>query len=258
MFNATEFIYDGIYSAQYGLKIASFNSSVMEETPYAAPNLILEKSAKSKRYHYLDCVYDSPPTHSFSVVSEEAIPEEILREILIWLDSRRGFKPLVIMQSGLDELTYNCIFSIESMIYHAGRCIGLNLTATFDSQFVLGKPIEITVFGEGEPKNVEIYNDSDNIDGYIYPTVEFDAVDGKVSIVNNTDDKTREFAFDGVNSNTLYKVDNELKIITGEGSDLLSKFSKKWLRILRGKNNLRICVNGSVVVRFPRQIKISF
>ena len=29
MFNATEFTYDGIYSEQYGLKIASFNSNVL-------------------------------------------------------------------------------------------------------------------------------------------------------------------------------------------------------------------------------------
>ncbi len=258
MFNATEFIYDGIYSGQYGLKIASFNGSALEETPYVVPSVVVGKSATSKKFHYLDVTYDSPPTYDFSVVSEESIPAEILREILSWLDSRKGFKPLVIMQTGLDELTYNCIFTVSSIIYHAGKCVGLNLSATFDSLYAKGKPIEIVVFGDGNDKEVDLYNGSDNVDEYIYPMVEFDTADGAVSIINVTDDKEREFKFDGVYPNTIYKVDNELKIITGDGNDLLSKFSKKWLRILRGKNHLKVRVNGVVTISCPRYVKISF
>lgn len=258
MLNATEFTYDGIYSEQYGLKIASFNSNVLEETPYVIPSVVVGKAPKAKKFHYLDLTYDSPPTYDFSVVSEEAIEEELLREILTWLDARKGFKPLVIMQQGLDEFIYNCIFTVTSLIYHSGKCVGLNLSATFDSLYVTGKPIEVIVFGNGEIKDVYLYNDSDNIDEYIYPAVEFDSADGKVSIINLTDDKTREFAFDGVAPNSVYKVDNELKIITGDGNDLLSKFSKKWLRIMRGKNHLKVRVNGSATISCPRYIKISF
>ena len=82
MFNATEFTYDGIYSEQYGLKIASFNSNVLEETPYVIPSVVVGKAPKAKKFHYLGLTYDSPPTYDFSVVSEEAIEEELLREIL--------------------------------------------------------------------------------------------------------------------------------------------------------------------------------
>ena len=258
MFNATEFIYDGIYSGQYGLKIASFNSSVIEETSYVVPSVVVGKSATSKKFHYLDITYDSPPTYDFSVLSEDYITSEMSREILTWLDSRKGFRPLVIMQTGLDELTYNCIFTVSSMIYHAGRCIGFNLSATFDSLYVKGRPIEVTVFGDGNTKYVDLYNDSDNIDEYIYPDVEFDTADGDIYIVNTTDDKEREFEFRGLSPNSLYKVDNELKIITGAGKDLLSKFSKKWLRVLRGKNHLKVRVNGVVTISCPRYVKISF
>ena len=258
MLQATEFAYDGIYSEQYGLRIASFNSNVLEETPYVVPNVVVGKSAKSKKFHFLDFTYDSPPTYDFSVVSEEAIHEELLREILMWLDSRRGFKPFVIMQPDFDTFTYNCIFTVTSLIYHAGACVGLNLSATFDSPFVLGKPIEQIVFGSGEVQEVTLYNDSDNVDEYIYPAVEFDTADGNVSIINITDNASREFSFSGVVPNTTYKVDNELKIITGDGNDLLSKFSKKWLRILRGKNKLKVRVNGTVTITCPRYIRISF
>lgn len=259
MFNATGFIYDGVYSEQYGLKIASFNNNVLEDTSYPVPNVVVGKAPKAKRYHYMDLVYDSPPTHDFTVVSEETICEELLREILSWLDSRKGFKPLVIMQQGLDHLTYNCIFNVTSLIYHAGECVGLNLSATFDSLYVIGNLNKITVTGDGNSvKNITIYNDSDNIDEYIYPMVEFNTSDGAISIINTTDDAIREFAFEGVIPNALYKVDNELKIITGDGDDLLNKFSKKWMRLLRGKNNISVRINGTVTISCPQYIKISF
>jgi len=45
MLTATEFIYDGVCSAKYGLKIASFDGSVLEETPYIVPNIAVAKAA---------------------------------------------------------------------------------------------------------------------------------------------------------------------------------------------------------------------
>lgn len=258
MLTATEFVYDGVFSAKFGLKIASFDSSPLEETSYVVPNIGFVKSAKSNRFHYLSKTLESPPSFEFSIVSETAIHEEILREILIWLDSRSGFKPLIFMQNGFNDLKYNCIFTVSSLIYHRGNCVGLRVTATFDSKYVYGTPIEVIVFGDGTEKAVDLFNGSDNIDEYIYPIVEFDTTDGNISIINATDDKTREFAFTGLNPNTTYSVDNELKIITGEGTNLLSKFSKKWLRVMRGQNRLLIKVNGAAMITCPRKVKISF
>lgn len=258
MFTATEFTYDGIYSGTYGLKIASFNSDVMEEASYVVPNINMAKSANSQRFFYLDETLDSPPTYEFSVVSESTIHETTLRDILKWLDSKKGFRELMIMQPSYDGITYRCVFSVTSIIYHSGHCVGLNLLATFDSPYQYGIPIEVNIFGDGTPQDIRIFNDSDNVGEYTYPKVEFDTSDGKISIVNTTDDKSREFKLDGLNKNTTYTVDNELKIITGEGSDLLSKFSKKWLRLRRGTNYLRVTVNGTATITCPQYVKISF
>lgn len=258
MFKATDFIYDGVYSARYGLKIASFDDNALEETGYLSPNIAVSKSAKSKKFYYLDTTYESPPEYEFSVVSESAIHEDILREVLIWLDARVGFKPLVIMQPGFDDLTYNCIFTVTNLIYHAGSCVGLQLTARFDSNYILGKPTKVQITGTGNQQEVVLYNKSDNIDCYIYPEVKFKTADGSVSIKNLTDDPAREFLFKDLNRNVEYTVDNELKIITGEGQNLLGKFNKNWLRVLRGKNRLSVQINGAMTITCPRQVRISF
>lgn len=258
MFTATEFTYDGTHSGTYGLKIAGFNSDVMEEAQYVVPTINTAKSAKSQRFFYLDATLDSPPTYDFSVVSETAIHETTLRDILKWLDCKKGFRELVIMQPDYAGITYRCVFTVTSLIYHRGNCIGLNLTATFDSPYQYGTPIKVNLSGDGAVKEIVIYNDSDNVGEYTYPNIEFKSSDGKISIINMSDDETREFKFEGLAANTTYKVDNELKIITGEGGDLLSKFSKKWLRLRRGANKLKVTINGTAVINCPQYIKIAF
>lgn len=258
MFKATDFMYDGIYSAKYGLKIASFDNESLDNTEYVTPQIAVSKPGKSKKFYYLDTTYESPPKYEFSIVGESAIPQEILREVLNWLDARVGFKPLIIMQPGVDDLTYSCIFTVTNLIYHAGSCVGLRLTATFDSNYILGKSTKVQITGTGAQQEVMLYNKSDNIDFYVYPKVTFKTTDGNVSVKNLTDDPSREFIFKDLNRNVEYTVDNELKIIMGEGQNLLGKFNKNWLRVLRGKNRLSVKINGTMTITCPRQLKISF
>lgn len=277
MFKATEFFYDGIASAQYGLKIASFDDSPTAETAYVSGEVALSKAAKSPRYYYLDTKYETPPEFEFSVISELPIPQTLLSEILVWLDARRGFKPLVIMQPGYEDLTYNCIFNVTNLLYHGGDCVGLSLRAQFDSNYVFGTPTTISHKGDGTACNVVLFNRSDNIDHYVYPTVKFTVAnpggtksedpDGEkeeerydVKIINKTDDVNRVFLFHALGA-TEYTIDNELRIIRSDidGNNLLEQFEgMKWLRMLRGKNEFEITINGTITITCPKCIKISF
>lgn len=253
MLTATEFIYDGIYSGTFGLRIASLNSNVIEETSYITPSIMVAKNPRSLSFHYLDTTLDSPPTMEFSILSASEIHEFILRDILLWLDSRKGFKPFIILQPGLDKLTHWCIFTVGNLVYHAGKCVGLNLTATFKSIYAEGKPNELKVKGN---KNVVIMNNSDIIEDFVYPKVKFITTNGNLSITNLTEDSNRVFSFENLALNATYEVDNELKIIRGEGNNLLEKFSKKWLRLVKGKNKLAISIDGEVTISCPNYFKI--
>ena len=51
MFSAAYFTYDGIYSGQYGLRIATFDTSAMQETTQTVPTINTIKSANSKRFY---------------------------------------------------------------------------------------------------------------------------------------------------------------------------------------------------------------
>lgn len=263
MLNATDFTYDGVFSGVYGLQIASMNDSVVEETSYITPTITTVKPSKAKRFYYMDSKYEEAPTFEFAVLSSNTIPDFVQRDILRWLDNRRGFKPLIIHQPEFDMYTYNCIFSVTSIIYHAGCCVGFNLRATFDSPYHYEGLKKAKVDGTGNTQEITIYNNSDIIDDYVYPTVKFKLKStGGITIYNKTDDPScvRGFTFKGMVPNTQITVDNELKIISSDvAADYLSNFDgMKWLRLVRGKNILQIQVNGEVEITFPQYAKIRF
>lgn len=268
MFSATDFTYDGIRSGVYGLQIATINGSVVEETSYATPTITMAKPVHGKKFYYLDSTYTEQPIVEFSVLSETTIPDTMQRNILRWLDNRNGFKSLIIHQPEFDRYVYQCVFNVISIIYHAGDCIGFNVKATFDSPYHYQNSSEQKVEGKGESKEIVVYNDSDIIDDYIYPTISFiprayiDDDECSISIYNKTEDPsfTREFKFVKTALNTKVIVDNELRIITSDVSDeLLRNFvGMKWLRLVRGKNILQVKINGEFKIRFPQYIKIRF
>ena len=67
----------------------------------------------------------------------------------------------------------------------------------------------------------------------------------------------RTFVMDNLPIRTEIVVDNELKIIEGDGV-FLSNFNKNWLRLLKGKNVLRITVDGSVTIICPQMLSVGF
>ena len=318
MFNATDFTYDGTSSTQYGIKIATLDSSVVEETAYVSPAISMIKPTLGKRFMYLDSIYDEQPTFEFSIIAEQPISDRTQRDILRWLDNRRGFRELKIQQPEIMQYVYHCVFNVTSIIYHAGSCIGFNLKATFDSQYHYKESPVKVLNGDGSTAKIEIFNDTDIIDDYVYPTITFKAVASSshsykkcessvsgalqviadtgtptlsqikqgdalsggaigvkvgdyvcpvvgdtfmVSVFNETDSTSREFRFSADDSliNDKITVDNELKIISGSGTNLLAKFDgMKWLRLRKGKNVLRVTINGEFTITFPQYIKIRF
>jgi len=285
MFNATHFSYDGVYSGQHGILIASFSSDNVDNTSIFAPSVKTVKSAKRNRFSFAGIEYEDAPQFTFSVICPEAIPDISRREILTWLVGRKGFKRLQIHQPDLDEYEYNCIFGNAEVIYVNGNCHGFNLTATFDSPYCYGRPRIKRIIGNGDDVTVKVINESDFIDDYVYPTVRFSVeapiIDGEaqkdISIVNLSDPADpsgiRAFEFNGlfengnITSTDDVTVDNELKIITkstnGEnifipGADLLSYFNKNWLRLKKGVNELKIKVCGCLTIEIPSLILIGF
>lgn len=267
MFNAIYFTYDGVYSGDYGLKIATIDREYVETTTAFAPTLSMAKGAKSKRFFYSGIDYEDSPEHQFSILSEDAITGTQKREILSWLTGRNGFRKLYIHQAEYDDVYFNCIFKNVDIIYVGGQCHGFTVTAKFDSIYCYGTPTEVVKnLGEGSTISVTIHNESDVLDDYVYPIVEFDT---DIEIKNNSDNgrvtkytSKRIIEADGSESvvNEKVTIDNELKIIEGTyGGDKLSNLNEfRWLRLKKGANKLEITGKGQVTIICPKYILLGF
>lgn len=260
MFNATYFTYDGVYSGAYGLQIASFDSETVEDTSVFAPTLNIVKSARSRRFLHNGIEYDDAPEYTFSIISQEAIPDGERREILTWLVGRSDFKKLQMHQPELEDYYYNCVFTNVDLIYVRGRCHGFTVTAKFDSIFAYGRPKVITLTGNGTMQTVKVINTSDIPDDYVYPLVSVTMSEaGNVTILNTSEPVQAAFQFVGLRNTEQITVDNELKIIDSTiGGDRLSCFNKNWLRLQHGVNILQITFKGTMTITVPTYAMIGF
>ncbi len=264
MFSASYFTYDGVYSGEYGLQIASFDSQSVETTSVFAPTLTTSKATRAKRFQHNGIKYEQPPTFQFSIISEMPIDELNRRRILAWITGRNQFKVLKIHQQDLDCFTYKCVFTAVDIIFVRGQCHGFQVTATFDSWFCSGKPAILEFAGNGSTVTKTIVNKSDIYDDYVYPSIELVGVQNLGSnifctIKNNTDNNARVTQFSGLaNSETLF-LDGETRVINNS-NDLgrLSCFNKNWLRLKKGKNVLEITVNGTIRIICPTYVIIGF
>lgn len=258
MFNAIYFTYDGVYSGDYGLYIASIDGEYVQTTSVYAPTLNIAKGIKSKKFFYSGIDYEDAPEYQFSLMSQTEIPDIARRDILSWLVGRKGFKRLYMHQKEYFGIYYNCIFTTVDIIYVGGKCHGFTLTAKFDSPYCYGEPTQKKItLAKGVSQTIAFHNESDVLDDYVYPTLTFSK---DISIVNQSDG-SRVTSYSGVETDKgeIITIDNELKIVDSTvGGDKLSNFNLNWLRFKKGINKLVISGEGEVTISCPKYILLGF
>lgn len=269
MFNANYFTYAGVNSGEYNLRIAELDSANTVETLVLSPTIKTVKPSGAHRFFNVCVEYEEAPEYQLSIISERPIQEQFRREILTWLVGRRDYQKLVIHQPDLQNYHYNCIFKDANIIFINGRCHGFVVTAQFDSPYQYGAPKKISVMGDGiAEKEVSIVNESDICDDYVYPEIKFvagalsnESETITLSIKNVTDEAiintSREFRLENIPAGNEGTIDNELKIIKGNGIGF-TQFNMNWLRLVQGKNKLKIKFNGTVEIICPTYAKIGF
>lgn len=258
MFNATYFTYDGILSAKYKLRIASFDDEHVTETNIFSQEVTTAKALHQNKYFISSIDYSGAPEFEVSIISAVTITEQDKRKILDWLCRGKDFKKLIIHRPEVESYYYMCKFKSVSEISVNGYCVGFKMTAVFDSPYQYGIPTTLELTSDGTETECTITNKSDFSDEYIYPVIKFRLNNtGTISIINTTDDENREFEITDVSADNEITIDNDLKIISGDGV-LISNFNKNWLRFKKGVNKLKITVDGELSISCPEVVHICF
>lgn len=269
------FEYGGMLSCQYGLIIATVNSSRMLKLGGDITGSTVFSKAAQKRYLVGDDMSNSPLSFDVEIVTDDGhiLEQPERRTIEKWLFNKHDYRKLYFdtdddctedmseLIGGVRKRLYlNCRFVNPEKLEYNGGLVGYKATLEADSrmfwQDAVEKSFTLNHSGASAQSVIAVDVDSD-IDDYIYPKVTFTlgSTGGEVIFINNSDDSTRVTKFVELSANSTIIMKGELGFISGQN---YQKFStRNFIRFLDGANNLTI--KGDIAtIKFEFQNRRNF
>lgn len=270
------FTYNNKSSEDFGLAIASFESSDGELSSGLTRNLITGETSKYRfRPNHMGAKYSDPLTFKIGLIKDpcnlnsddmQIFTRSEVREINRWLTAP-SYPTLFHMYDDdydyADErVDYNGLFSDVEYELNDTDVIGLTFTFTNDSPFAYSPLISKTITSNSSTgTTVTITNDSDEIETPLYPCLVISPKESvsqnqkiQCKIENLTENKSMTYEWEN-EGNDLF-IDCERMVIKFNDSDDLVDLDQLgvkdvgniyWFRLVSGRN--KICVTGDVTVR---------
>jgi len=269
-FYGKSFIFDGISSDLYDLRILNFSqSSPSEGVSTGVINTMEEWLYRREMPYFYGTYYQNSLEFDLTVGSFSYLDGTSRDTILRWLLGRQRYLPLKIVQDDISTFVFNVIFTQINPVYVANLNYAFKIHAKCDRPWAYYVPpttirTYTPVSNTGLLETLAYYNSS-SFSGYNKPIVSF-TISGSApssaqfSIINRTDDATgaRPFSFTGLQPSEVLTVDNDKGIITTSASALrMSTFSKNFLRLVQGVNSLEIygyATNFTLDTKFARSV----
>lgn len=243
------FNFDGKWSYDMGVMQASVNSGLFDDIIISSKTIIEEKIEGRERPYFFG-VERSPLSFTVSVLFEENMSHDKIREVLRWLDSDT-YKPLR-MRDSPERIWYAMIVSDVSAIHNGIDSGYMELEfRTQDTSTLTPRTFSQNHRIRGN-STVQIENNGDFDCNPIVHIVKHG--DGNVSIQNMSND-TGEFKFTGLKDKEAVSVDCETKEIDSS-TELFryDDFSKNYIVLKRGINTIR--VGGNFDLMFETEFKV--
>lgn len=246
MFYGRSFIYDGVPSETYGLYIMDIDADAISSSMGSSSMDIYEQKIYRKPTPYF---YGSTPSpklsFDFSAYSEGEIDAIQFEAIQKWLFSSRTYKRFSIDQFDMQDIYFNAILNEPKINRVAGIIKGFSCTVVCDSPYALKYPQTTTYsYTTSVVDSTETYyNQSDDAGDYLYPTsliITMNNTDGDV-VITNLDDGNRVVSFTNLLPNEILTISPQYQTIQSSiGLKRLANSNKKFLRLVPGRNRLRI------------------
>lgn len=197
------------------------------------------------------CIWDSDKMH-FS--------EKDCREILRLLTCYKGYQWMRLLDYYDDGDNIWFLAKIIKVSYKKinGKVVGIIFEMECDSSY--GYSIENNIcINAKENIPFYIYNNTDDLQNYVYPVVTIKPSSAKIIILTNiTEDYISEI--NNVEKNEIITIDSKNQIISSNiGHNLLlNDFNLNWVRLLPNKNKYQLNVDGIVTFTYRAPRKVGF
>lgn len=183
--------------------------------------------------------------------------ENDCRSVLRTLTSGNGYQWLkLVLQEPDEDLWYRAKANSISYKRINGHVAGMIVSFECDSCFAWTKENVIVVNAEaGRP--FYIYVNSDDMNNYVFPTVELRPSSTGLSLVNTSDNRWKT-SIKNIRQNEMITLDSRRQIVTSNTTShesLMDDFNLGWPRLIPGKNEYVSDSNVAIVMKFraPRK-----
>lgn len=265
MFYSKSFIFDGVISETYDLRILNFDTSsgLSESSVMGEVELIQSWPLKRSSPYHFGVAKNNPLEFEVSIGSYNPLTASDKSKIMRWLVGRNQYKKFSVVEDDRFNGYYNVIFKYAGLYYIGNIAYGVKLMATCDAPWGWTYPATRTFSFDGDSLqnyDINFYNDSDN-DDYLYPLISFtlsNNINSTYFTLINNSDSGRIFQFTNLNVEEAITIDNDRKIITSSLDELrLGNFNKNWFRLVPGINKLNLVgylTDLSMTYSFARKI----
>ena len=256
-FRALTFDFANNHSMNYDVYIVDFMGLSGWQTEIAGSNInIISDSVHRHAEQYIYGVrQDEALQFNITIGSPNAKSRAEIDRLTAWLVQITP-QCLCVGQDDMEFYRYKGFFINPQLISVNGQPFGMQLT------FVSTSPFAYT-FPRKKILNIEapltyIFNNDSGDNNYLYPTLIYTPanITQFFSIINDSDNG-REFRFDFnapfPNGSEVITIDNRLQIVksnAGLSKERFNQFNMNFLRLIRGRNELRITGNGSLEIHY--------
>jgi len=248
-FYGSSFIFNGIPSETYGLRISDLDASGINESMGSNSMEIVNQKIYRRATPFF---YGATPTPTLSfemtAFSENEIDADFFSLLQKVFFSSRTYKVLQIDEFDMQNVYFSCILNDPKIVRVGNLLSGIKFTVDCNSPFAFEFPKTVS-YSYTAPivdSTIIFNNTSDDAGTYLCPSnvLTCNSFGGDITITNS-DDSNRVFFFDDLSANEVITIDNSLQTISSStGVRRLSKFNKHFLRLVPGLNHLRI--QGSI------------
>jgi hypothetical protein len=250
-FYGSSFIYAGIPSELYDIRIAELNSNSSEQKSMGSSDMeIINKKIARRPVPFFYAATPSPVL-SFSV-SAYTNSTEIDAEFFALLQSKffsnRRYDVFQVIQPDMQSSYWNAILKNPQITRVGNLLRGITFDVTCDAPygFEFPKTITYNYVAETVDDHKIFNNTSHDTWDYVYPNlvITINNIGGDLTITNS-DDNDRVFQFTGLSPNEVITMNCGLQTLSSSTGLLrLGNFNKNFLRFVPKLNHLHI--QGSV------------
>ena len=247
---AKHFFYNGKSSKTYGIKMVSFESSILVTSSMGELELSTAKSTQGTHWDYYGEDYSNPLKFKIQIVKEnyQSFSQYEVREIYRWLLSTNNYTEFRFHE----EVILDNVILYAKVTHLKTQSVG-NEIIGFEIDFECNAPYGFSnkikkIFNFDKDNNKQIImNYSDKI-GFIYPNLEIACLeDCDFELINLFEDRITKIK--NCKKNEIIVVDTQTKQIksSNELHDLCGDFNWNWFRLVstfNNQKNILLCENN--------------